>query len=105
MLRFTRGGVYADYLIDGLPLVLRPLRTHERGSRFYRNLARALPSGWALSGLLDTTDPNRLMRNIVGNYSHRPRWVEHCRMWEPTFNPDVAAPMPRCFWRNAAAAG
>ena len=91
-LRFTRGGVYADYLIDGLPLVLRPLRTHERGSRFYRNLARALPSGWALSGLLDTTDPNRLMRNIVGNYSHRPRWVEHCRMWEPTFNPDVAEP-------------
>ena len=24
-LRFTRGRVYADYLIDGLPLVLRPL--------------------------------------------------------------------------------
>jgi hypothetical protein len=91
-LRFTRGGVYADYLIDGLPLVLRPLRTHERGSRFYRNLARALPSGWSLSGLLDTTDPNRLMRNIVGNHSHRPEWVEQCRLWEPTFNPVVAPP-------------
>ena len=89
-LRFTRGGVYADYLIDGLPLVLRPLRTHERGSRFYRNLARALPSGWSLSGLLDTTDPDRLMRNIVGNHSHRPGWVEHCRLWEPTFNPRAA---------------
>src|ERR1700752_992360 len=89
-LRFTRGGVYADYLIDGLPLVLRPLRTHERFSRFYRNLARTLPSGWSLSGLLDSTDPNRLMRNIVGNFSHRRDWVEHCRRWEPTFNPAVA---------------
>lgn len=91
-LRFTRGGVYADYLIDGLPLVLRPLRTHERGSRSYRNLARALPSGWSLSGLLDTTDPKRLMRNIVGNHSHRPEWVEHCRAWEPTFNPAMFNP-------------
>ncbi|MEN4466804.1 ATP-binding protein [Mycolicibacterium conceptionense] len=91
-LRFTRGGVYADYLIDGLPLVLRPLRTHERASRLYRNLARALPSGWSLSGLLDNTDPNRLMRNIVGGYGHRPEWVEHCRKWEPTFNPQVADP-------------
>ncbi|MCH9729762.1 MAG: ATP-binding protein [Actinomycetia bacterium] len=96
-LRFTRGGVYADYLIDGLPLVLRPLRTHERGSRSYRNLARALPSGWSLSGLLDTTDPKRLMRNLVGNFRHSDQWVDHCRVWEPTFNPEVAAPGDAAF--------
>ena len=54
---------------------------------WWRNLARALPSGWSLEGRLDTTDPNRLMRNIVGKYSHRSGWVEHCRLWEPTFNP------------------
>jgi hypothetical protein len=96
-LRFTRGGVYADYLIDGLPLVLRPLRTHERGSRWYRNLARALPSGWSLAGLLDTTDPDRLMRNMVGNYSHQRGWVEHCRLWEPMFNPGVADPSEPVF--------
>ncbi len=89
-LRFTRGGVYADYLIDGLPLVLRPLRSHERASRDFRNLARALPSGFSLSGLLDTTDPNRVLRNMVGNHAHRSQWVQHCRLWEPTFNPAAA---------------
>lgn len=96
-LRFTRGGVYADYLIDGLPSVLRPLRTHQRHSRDWRNLARALPSGWALSGLLDTTDPNRLMRNIVGKHGHRREWVDHCRLWEPMFNPNLAAPDAEVF--------
>ena len=32
-LRFTRGGVYADYLIDGLPLVLRPLRIRHQAAQ------------------------------------------------------------------------
>lgn len=96
-LRFTRGGVYADYLIDGLPLVLRPLRTHERGAMMWRNLARSLPSGWQLLGLLNTTDPDRVMRNILGHYAHRDEWVTHCRAWEPTFNPAQAAPDAEVF--------
>lgn len=86
-IRFTRGGVYADYLIDGLPLVMRSLRTHERAARMFRSLGRELPSGWSLSGVLDATDPNRLMRNMVGRYAHRGDWVQHCRAWQPRFDP------------------
>ena len=59
--------------------------------------------GMGAVGLLDTTDPNRLMRNIVGNHSHQPGWVEHCRLWEPTFSPDAAPAAAPVFPGGAAA--
>jgi hypothetical protein len=89
-LRFTRAGVYADYLLDGLAVTMRSLATHERAARLTRNLARNLPSGTALSGLLVAADQHQILRNIVGSHAARPAWVAQCRLWEPV----IAAPSP-----------
>jgi hypothetical protein len=78
-LRFTRAGVYADYLLDGLPATMRSLQTHERAALMTRNFGRNLPSGSLISGLLVPDDHRRLMRSIVGPYSHHREWVAQCR--------------------------
>lgn len=89
-LRFTRSGVYADFLLDGLSVVMRSLATHERAARLTRNLGRNVPSGSLLQGLLVPDDQNLILRNMVGRYSHRPQWVAQCRRWQPV----IAAPSP-----------
>ncbi|GBE67786.1 ATP/GTP-binding protein [Mycobacterium sp. MFM001] len=82
-LRYTRTGVYADYLIHGLPLTMRPLPVWERGARLTRNLGRNLPSGSQLFGLLACEDQDRILSNILGRHDDKPAWVSHCRRWEP----------------------
>jgi AAA-like domain len=89
-LRFTRAGVYADYLLDGLAVTMRSLATHERAARLTRNLGRNLPSGSQLTGLLVPDEPYQILRHIVGTHAHRPDWVAQCRRWEPV----IAAPAP-----------
>jgi AAA-like domain len=89
-LRFTRAGVYADYLLDGLAVTMRSLDTHERAARLTRNLGRNLPSGSQISGLLVPNDQHKILRNIVGPHAHLRGWVAECRRWEPV----IAAPAP-----------
>ncbi|HME48089.1 ATP-binding protein [Mycobacterium sp.] len=89
-LRFTRGGVYADYLLDGLAVTMRSLPTHERAARLTRNLGRNLPSGSLISGLLVADDQHQILRTIVGSHAQKPDWVTQCRRWEPV----IAAPAP-----------
>lgn len=89
-LRFTRSGVYADYLLDGLPVTMRSLATHERAARLLRNLARNLPSGTELFGLVVPDDPHSILRSIVGPHAANRDWVGYCRLWEPV----IAQPSP-----------
>jgi hypothetical protein len=102
-LRFTRGGVYADYLAHGLPVTMRALSTHERAARLTRNLGRNLPSGSQLFGLVAVEDQDRILGNIVGRRHDNPAWVSHCRAWEPVIaNPLQTAPAKgprqRLYW-------
>ena len=78
-LRFTRTGIYADYLVHGLPVTMRALPVHERAARLHRNLGRNLPSGSELFGLLAFEDQDRVLSNIVGRHHTNGDWVSHCR--------------------------
>ena len=89
-IRFTRGGVYADYLLDGLSVTMRTLAAHNHAALLTRNLGRMLPSASQLSGLLVPDDQNQIMRRIVGTHHHRPDWIPQCRAWQPV----IARPAP-----------
>src|SRR5438445_3022307 len=104
-LRFTRSGVYAEYLLDGLPVVMRTLAAHERAARLTRNLGRNLPSGTLLEGLLVADDQNLILRNMVGRYAHRQQWIAQCRRWEtviaqpsPAITAGYTGPLQRRHW-------
>ncbi|SLF48209.1 ATP-binding protein [Mycobacteroides abscessus] len=85
---FTKGGVYAEFILDGQPVVMRPFNVHKRAAQLIRNLGRNLPSGAALRGLLVADDQRQIKRNMVGSHIHNKRWIAQCRNWDAT----IAAP-------------
>lgn len=102
-IRFTRGGVYADYLAHGLPVTMRSLTTHERAAKLTRNLGRNLPSGSQLFGLVAVEDQDRILGNIVGRSHANSQWISHCRSWEsvianPLQTSPAKGPRQRLFW-------
>ncbi|MGH3556047.1 MAG: ATP-binding protein [Mycobacterium sp.] len=80
---FTKGGVYAEFLLDGLPVLMRSYEVHERAAKLTRNLGRYLPSGSLVRGLLVAEDNNAILRSMVGSHADKPGWVTQCRHWEP----------------------
>lgn len=80
---FTKGGVYAEFLLDGLPVLMRSHDVHDRAAKLTRNLGRYLPSGSLVRGLLVAEDTNVILRNMVGSHADKPDWVTQCRHWEP----------------------
>jgi AAA-like domain len=109
-LRFTPGGVYADYLLSGLPFIFLSEQWQDSVASEHAELWRALPSGASISGL---TAPVPL-RNITRRMLHAHPdlgaapapggelptaalpWLRHCRTWQPA----VARHQPRrrIFW-------
>jgi tRNA threonylcarbamoyladenosine modification (KEOPS) complex Cgi121 subunit len=97
-LRFTRHGVYADYLLSGLPFIFLSREAQDRVADVHAELLRALPSGALLSGLTVPVTVRTLSRRMI--YAHpdvhpetvcagaplpadTERWVQHCRRWAP----------------------
>ncbi|VBA32393.1 hypothetical protein LAUMK4_05737 [Mycobacterium persicum] len=80
---FTAGGVYAEFLIDGLSVNMRSLDVHRRAARLTRNLGRYLPSGAQLRGLLVAEDQNAILRAMVGTHTDKPAWIGQCKHWVP----------------------
>lgn len=103
---FTKGGVYAEFLLDGLPVLMRSYEVHDRAAKLTRNLGRYLPSGSLVRGLLVAEDKNALLRNMVGSHADKPAWVTQCRHWEPIIaNPSKSnntsghsGPVRALFW-------
>lgn len=81
---FTGGGVYAEFLIDGLSVNMRSLDVHRRAARLTRNLGRYLPSGSQVRGLLVAEDQNAIMRAMVGPHTNKSTWIGQCKHWVPT---------------------
>lgn len=79
---FTKGGVYAEFLIEGLPTHMRSYQVHVRDAKLTRNLGRYLPSGALVRMVLAAEDTNAIMRNMVGTHSTNRPWVRQCRHWE-----------------------
>ncbi len=85
---YTRGGVYAEYLLDGRAVLMRSLNVHEEAAKLTRSLGRYLPSGAQIRGLLVPEDTDAIMRAIVGPHVENRLWVKQARSWVPT----IAAP-------------
>ena len=102
---FTAGGVYAEFLIDGLSVSMRSLNVHRRAAQLTRSLGRYLPSGSQLRGLLVAEDQHAILRAMVGPHTDNSAWIRQCRHWIPVIaNPnkwdgdDFYGPVRPRFW-------
>ncbi|KPN44612.1 hypothetical protein AN933_29915, partial [Mycobacterium intracellulare subsp. chimaera] len=97
-LRFTAAGVYAEYLVSGLPFIFLPQEAQNRVADVHAELLRTLPSGALLSGLTAPVAARNITRRMIYAHpdlhpdaaptsdplpTHAQRWVEHCRRWAP----------------------
>lgn len=97
-LRFTDAGVYADYLLSGLPFIFLAKDAQDRVADVHAELLRALPSGAMLSGLTTDVSTRNITRRMLFAHPdlqpeaigagaalppHTRDWVAHCRTWEP----------------------
>ena len=103
---FTAGGVYAEFLIDGLSVNMRSLDVHRRAARLTRNLGRYLPSGSQIRGLLVAEDQNAILRAMVGPHTTNSSWIRQCKHWVPLIadankwigNRHYRGPVRQRFW-------
>ena len=94
-LRFTRAGVYAEYLVSGLPFVFLSKQWQNTVAAEHAELWRNLPSGASLSGLTVPVPARNLTRRML--FAHHDLdpatatpdsipatvspWSRHCRTW------------------------
>ena len=96
-LRFTARGVYADYLVSGLPFIFLAKDWQDRVAAAHAELLRTLPSGAILSGLTTPVATRSVTRRMLsahpdlhpdsgfepGSVPPEARaWAAHCRTWE-----------------------
>ncbi len=79
---FTRGGVYAEYIVAGQPGGMLPYDTKRAVAKGHRPLVRQLPSGMTFWGVSAPVDPMRLMKRMLHGREHQRRWVREVRDWE-----------------------
>ena len=109
-LRFTRAGVYAEYLVSGLPFVFLSKGWQNTVAAEHAELWRNLPSGASLSGLTVPVPARNLTRRML--FAHHDLdpatatpdsipatvspWSRHCRTWEPAVSGH--RPRRRIYW-------
>src|SRR5690242_7011231 len=102
--RFTNSGVYADFLVHGLPTILKKMPFFERAAGSHRNLGRNLPSGSMLYGLIADDDQDRLVTSMIGRHAVDSPWDAYCRQaWpqiiaDPLQLGDMRGPDQRVHW-------
>ena len=100
-LRLTTAGVYADYLLSGVPFIFLSEEWQNTVAADHADLWRTLPSGSSISGLTAPVPVRAVVRRMLHAHPElhgdgpaaaaARQWVRHCRMWEAT----VAAHRPR----------
>jgi hypothetical protein len=95
-LRFTRGGVYAEFVLRGQPGGMLPFSQKRKIAEAHRPLVRQLPAGMILSGLQAPIDPRIVFRRMLFGYEDRPEWVHEVRDWEPYLQ--IEPFYERVFW-------
>jgi hypothetical protein len=98
-LLFTSNGVYAEYLVSGMPFIFQRKEVQNQVADVHADLLRALPSGVLWEGLSAPVAIRNITRRMI--FAHpdlhpdnvipgEPMpdtaldWVEHCRLWTPT---------------------
>ncbi|MDT5208005.1 MAG: hypothetical protein QOF67_420, partial [Mycobacterium sp.] len=100
-LRLTAAGVYAEYLLSGVPFIFLSEEWQNAVAADHADLWRALPSGCSISGLTVPMPARTVVRRMLHTHTalrggepelrEAGAWVRHCRMWEPA----IAAHRPR----------
>lgn len=79
---FTRGGVYAEFLLARQPGGMSPYAVKRHVAKSHRPLVRQLPSGMVFWGVTPRIDPMRMKQRLLGKFAHRSRWVAEARQWD-----------------------
>jgi hypothetical protein len=95
-LRFTHGGVYAEFVLRGQPGGMLPYSQKRKIAEGHRPLVRQLPSGMMFSGLLAPIDPRTVIRRMLVGYEDCAAWVSEVRDWEPYL--EIEPFYERVFW-------
>ncbi|MCB0939250.1 MAG: ATP-binding protein [Mycobacterium sp.] len=95
-LRFTKHGVYADFLVVGLRYYLQSTKRRTGVADRHRDLARELPSGSWLYGLSVPQDDRQLLRAMMHGHRDRLEWARACQMLEPLLTEN--RPRTRVYW-------
>ncbi|WP_345892231.1 ATP-binding protein [Mycolicibacterium sphagni] len=80
---FTKGGVYADFILSGQASGMEPFSQRRKVADDHRPLVRQLPSGMVFWGMSPQVDPTLILQRMLKGREHQPRWVREVREWEP----------------------
>lgn len=98
-LRWTRsGGVWADWLLTGLPYGLRPVRDKLVVRGLHQALLRALPGESLLLGVSSSLDPASVVDRMLDgvDLSACPEWAAECTATLDSL--DALGPGQRVYW-------
>lgn len=95
-LSFTAHGVYAHYLISGLPYYLQSTRRRIGVADSHQVLARELPAGTWAFGLDVAQNQRQLMRAMLHGHREHHHWVNACRAMAPVIAEQ--RPRTRIYW-------
>ncbi|WP_204815315.1 ATP-binding protein [Mycobacterium riyadhense] len=95
-LSFTAHGVYAHYLITGLPYYLQSTKRRIGVADRHQTLAREIPAGSWVFGLSVPQNQRQLLRAMLDGHLDQPRWLESCRQMAPVIAEQT--PRSRIYW-------
>lgn len=95
-LSYTTHGVYAHYVISGLPYYLQSTKRRLGVADRHQTLAREIPAGAWIFGLSVPQSQRQLLRAMLHGHRDKPGWVNACRHMAPV----IAAhnPRTRIYW-------
>lgn len=95
-LSFTRHGVYAHYLLSGLPYYLQSTKRRTGVADRHQTLAREIPAGTWIYGLSVPQSQRQLLRAMLAGHRDKPRWITACQQMAPVLADQH--PRTRIFW-------
>lgn len=95
-LSFTAHGVYAHYLISGLPYYLQSTKRRVGVADRHQTLAREVPAGTWIFGLSVPQNQRQLLRAMLDGHRDKPRWINACRQLAPVIADQT--PRTRIYW-------
>lgn len=95
-LSFTAHGVYAHYLISGLPYYLQSTKRRIGVANTHQTLARELPAGTWTFGLCVPQSQRQLLHAMRHGHNDKPSWVAACEQMAPIITD--RNPRTRIYW-------
>lgn len=95
-LSFTTHGVYAHYLISGLPYYLQSTKRRTAVADRHQTLAREIPAGTWIFGLSVPQNQRQLLRAMLAGHRDQHRWINACRQMAPVIA--AQTPRTRIYW-------